>query len=75
MSCPRPGAAGNYAVALAKSLLEAGAADLAVAGGVDVFSRVAFAGFQRLLSLTPDFAVLLTGAGADWSWARAAGWW
>lgn len=51
---PAACAAGNYAVALAKSLIESGVADLALAGGVDVFSRVAFAGFQRLLSLTPD---------------------
>lgn len=51
---PAACAAGNYAVSLAKDLLEAGQADIALAGGVDVFSRVAFAGFQRLLSLTPD---------------------
>lgn len=51
---PAACAAGNYAVAMAKNLLESDAADLAIAGGVDVFSRVAFAGFQRLLSLTPD---------------------
>ena len=51
---PAACAAGNYAVSLAKNLLEAGLADIALAGGVDVFSRVAFAGFQRLLSLTPD---------------------
>ena len=51
---PAACAAGNYAVALAKRLIESDVADLALAGGVDVFSRVAFAGFQRLLSLTPD---------------------
>lgn len=46
--------AGNYAIALGKRLIEWGKADVVIAGGVDVFSRVAFTGFQRLLSLTPD---------------------
>lgn len=51
---PTACAAGNYAVTLGKRLIEWGYADLVIAGGVDVFSRVAFTGFQRLLSLTPD---------------------
>ena len=51
---PAACAAGNYAVAMAKQVLEAGYADILLVGGVDVFSRVAFAGFQRLLSLAPD---------------------
>jgi 3-oxoacyl-[acyl-carrier-protein] synthase II len=45
---------GNYAIALARLLLESGQADIVLAGGVDVFSRIAFAGFQRLLSLDPQ---------------------
>lgn len=51
---PAACAAGNYAVAMAKQLLQEGYADILLVGGVDVFSRVAFAGFQRLLSLAPD---------------------
>ena len=39
---------------MAKQLLQEGYADILLVGGVDVFSRVAFAGFQRLLSLAPD---------------------
>lgn len=45
---------GNYAVALGKLLIDSNRADVVIAGGVDVFSRVAFTGFQRLLSLSPD---------------------
>jgi len=51
---PAACAAGNYAVALGKRLIEWGYVDVAIVGGVDVFSRVAFTGFQRLLSLAPD---------------------
>lgn len=47
-------AGGNYALAMAKFLLETDQADIVIAGGVDVFSRVAFTGFQRLLSMSPD---------------------
>lgn len=52
---PAACAAGNYAFALGKMLIEWGYADVIIAGGVDVFSRVAFTGFQRLLSLAPDY--------------------
>ena len=51
---PAACAAGNYAIAMAKQLLDGHYADIVLAGGVDVFSKVAFAGFQRLLSLAPD---------------------
>lgn len=51
---PAACAGGNYAVGLGKRLLEWDEADIVIAGGVDVFSRVAFTGFQRLLSLSPD---------------------
>lgn len=50
---PAACAAGNYAVSIAKKMLEWNQADVVIAGGVDVFSRTAFAGFQRLLSLDP----------------------
>ncbi|QUI21855.1 beta-ketoacyl-[acyl-carrier-protein] synthase family protein [Vallitalea pronyensis] len=52
---PAACAAGNYAVAISKQLLEWDYADMIITGGVDVFSKVAFAGFQRLLSLATDF--------------------
>lgn len=51
---PTACAAGNYAIALGKRLIEWDFVDVAIVGGVDVFSRVAFSGFQRVLSLTPD---------------------
>jgi len=51
---PAACAGGNFAIGLGKRLLEWDEADIVFAGGVDVFSRVAFTGFQRLLSLAPD---------------------
>ena len=51
---PAACAGGNFAVGLGKRLLEWDEADIVIAGGVDVFSRVAFTGFQRLLSLASD---------------------
>lgn len=51
---PAACASGNYAVALGKLLIDSDRADVVIAGGVDVFSKVAFTGFQRLLSLSPD---------------------
>lgn len=51
---PAACASGNYAMALGKLLIEWDLADIAIVGGVDVFSRVAFSGFQRLLSLSPN---------------------
>jgi 3-oxoacyl-[acyl-carrier-protein] synthase II len=47
-------ASGNYAIGWGFERIRQGNLDLAVCGGVDAFSRVAFAGFNRLLSLTPD---------------------
>lgn len=54
MVIPAACAAGNYAIDLGRKLLLWDLADIVIAGGVDVFSYVAFAGFQRLLSLAPD---------------------
>ncbi|MCL2702975.1 MAG: beta-ketoacyl-[acyl-carrier-protein] synthase family protein [Defluviitaleaceae bacterium] len=51
---PAACAAGNYAVAFGKKLLDWDKVDAVIAGGADVFSKVAFAGFQRLLSLAPS---------------------
>jgi 3-oxoacyl-[acyl-carrier-protein] synthase II len=47
-------ASGNYAIGWGLERIRQGDLDLVLCGGVDVFSRVAFAGFNRLLSLTPD---------------------
>jgi len=47
-------ASGNYAIGWGLEQIRQGNLEVALCGGVDVFSRVAFAGFNRLLSLTPD---------------------
>ncbi|WP_340023637.1 beta-ketoacyl-[acyl-carrier-protein] synthase family protein [Paenibacillus sp. FSL K6-1096] len=47
-------AAGNYAIGMAADLIRRGKVDIAVSGGVDVISEVAFTGFNRLLSLDPE---------------------
>jgi 3-oxoacyl-[acyl-carrier-protein] synthase II len=47
-------ASGNYAIGWGFEQIRQGNLDVAICGGVDAFSRVAFAGFNRLLSLTPD---------------------
>ena len=47
-------ASGNYAIGWGFEKIRQGQLDLALCGGVDPFSRVAFTGFNRLLSLTPD---------------------
>lgn len=47
-------ASGNYAIGWGFEQIRQGRLDAAICGGVDAFSRVAFTGFNRLLSLTPD---------------------
>jgi len=47
-------ASGNYAIGWGFDQIRQGYLDAALCGGVDAFSRVAFTGFNRLLSLTPD---------------------
>ncbi|OHD10635.1 MAG: hypothetical protein A2086_05505 [Spirochaetes bacterium GWD1_27_9] len=47
-------AAGNYAYGYAYDCIQDGTADIMVAGGADVLSRVAFAGFNRLFAVAPD---------------------
>ncbi len=47
-------ASGNYAIGWGFEQIRQGRLDAVLCGGVDPFSRVAFAGFNRLLSLTPD---------------------
>ena len=47
-------ASGNYAIGWGLEQIRQGQVDLALCGGADPFSRIAFTGFNRLLSLTPD---------------------
>lgn len=51
---PTACAAGNYAIGYAYDMLKSGRADIMIAGGVDPFSRVAFTGFHRILSIAPE---------------------
>ena len=48
-------AAGNYARSFAGDRLGSGAAELMLAGGVDVFARIVFAGCNRLRTVAPEF--------------------
>lgn len=48
-------AAGNYAIGSGWDEIRSGTCDLAIAGGVDALSFLAITGFNRLLSVTPDF--------------------
>ncbi|MGA1795528.1 MAG: beta-ketoacyl-[acyl-carrier-protein] synthase family protein [bacterium] len=47
-------AAGNYSIGYAYDLLKLNRNNLMLAGGVDPFSRVAFSGFNRLLSMASE---------------------
>lgn len=51
---PTACAAGNFAVAHALDLLRSGAAEVALAGGADAFSRITFTGFARLGAIAPE---------------------
>ncbi|MFW5960807.1 MAG: beta-ketoacyl-[acyl-carrier-protein] synthase family protein [Chitinivibrionales bacterium] len=51
---PTACAAGNYAAGYAYDQIRLGEIDAAVVGGSDPFSGIAFTGFNRLLSTTPD---------------------
>lgn len=46
-------AAGNYAVGLAARAVAAGRCDIALAGGVEPFSRIALVGFGRMRAMAP----------------------
>jgi len=46
-------AAGNYAIGAAAGAVEAGAADVVLAGGVEPFSRLALLGFARMRAVDP----------------------
>ncbi|MEW6101737.1 MAG: beta-ketoacyl-[acyl-carrier-protein] synthase family protein [Candidatus Omnitrophota bacterium] len=47
-------AAGNYAIGYGFDLLRCGRADLAVTGGADVFSWIAFTGFDKIGAIAPQ---------------------
>lgn len=47
-------AAGNYAIGAAVEALQRGRIDVAIAGGVDPFSKIAMVGFQRSRAMAPD---------------------
>ena len=51
---PTACAAGNYAIAIARDWIESGRVDLALAGGSDPLSVVAFTGFGRMFAISPD---------------------
>jgi 3-oxoacyl-[acyl-carrier-protein] synthase II len=51
---PTACAAGNYAVAWASDQLRWGRAEIMLAGGSDIFSRITYAGFARLGAISPD---------------------
>ena len=51
---PTACAAGNYAIGYAFDLIRTGKKNLAVAGGVDPLSRLAFTGFNRLFAMAPE---------------------
>ncbi len=48
-------AAGNYSIGWGYDRVKSGDAQVAIVGGVDSFSLIALIGFNRLLSLTPNF--------------------
>ncbi len=51
---PNACAAGNYAIGQAYDLIRKGEVEVAIAGGVEALSRIAFQGFQRLYAMAPD---------------------
>ena len=51
---PTACAAGNYAIGYAFDLIKRNKIDMAIVGGSDPFSGIAFTGFNRLLATTPD---------------------
>jgi len=54
LTVPIACAAGNGALAYASDTIASSAADLVLAGGADVFSRITFTGFARLGAIAPE---------------------
>lgn len=51
---PTACAAGNYCIGYGSDLIKNGDLDFALVGGSEAFSRIAYAGFQRLYAMSPD---------------------
>ena len=51
---PNACAAANFAIGYAYDLIRTSKMEYMIAGGVEVFSRIAFTGFNRLLAVAPD---------------------
>ena len=51
---PTACAAGNYAIGYGFDLIKLGGLDYVLAGGADVFSYIAFMGFQRIYAMAPE---------------------
>jgi 3-oxoacyl-[acyl-carrier-protein] synthase II len=51
---PTACAAGNYAIGYGFDLIKKGELDVAITGGADAFSKIAFSGFQRLYAMAPE---------------------
>jgi 3-oxoacyl-[acyl-carrier-protein] synthase II len=51
---PNACGAGNYAIGYGYDLLQKGETDIAIVGGAEALSRVAFQGFQRLYAMAPE---------------------
>ncbi|QCX01017.1 beta-ketoacyl-[acyl-carrier-protein] synthase family protein [Aggregatimonas sangjinii] len=47
-------AAGNYSLKAAREALQSGRVDVAIAGGVDPFSKIAMTGFSRARAMSPS---------------------
>ena len=54
VTVPAACAAGAYAIGVAASMIERGAARIALAVGAEAFSRLAFVGFSRMHAMSPD---------------------
>jgi len=54
LGCPTACAAGNYAIGYAFDLIATGIVDVAMAGGSDPISKIAFTGFNRLLATAKE---------------------
>lgn len=70
---PTACAAGNYAIGYGYDLIRDDKIDLAICGGSDAFSRIAYTGFSRLYAMSPDICQpfdknrkgMLVGEGRD----------
>ncbi|HOV14184.1 MAG TPA: beta-ketoacyl-[acyl-carrier-protein] synthase family protein [Spirochaetota bacterium] len=52
---PSACAAGNYAIGYGFDLIKTGKAEIVICGGVDPMSKIAFAGFNKLMACAPEY--------------------